>query len=119
MQFPTFENAGAAELVDRLDAHMFTGDTFHNAQNRLALRAYIARWSRELVEIEQDPDDMAAAAARAAVRDHFESVYERYMKTSDPAPYTSPELLLEAAELAYGRVGLDFDGFKATYGLDG
>lgn len=58
-------------------------------------------------------DDEAAqmrrAAVRHAVRDHFESMLERYEMTSDPAPYKSRARLVEAMALAYEEVGLPFD----------
>lgn len=47
-------NADAARLVDHLDAHLFTGDTFHDYSDRNALRAYLTRWQRRLDEIEED-----------------------------------------------------------------
>lgn len=53
-QLPTIRNAGAARLVDHLDAHLFTGDTFHAAEEREALRAYLRRWAKRLDELAED-----------------------------------------------------------------
>lgn len=51
---PEFENAHVAKLVDGLDANVFTGDAFHNPQDRRAFAAYLARWLRALNDIETD-----------------------------------------------------------------
>ena len=45
-------NAGAARHVDELDAHLFTGDTFHDPHDRAALMAYLGRWLTRLGELE-------------------------------------------------------------------
>ena len=40
------------ELCDALDAAIFSGDEFLNAEARKELRVYMARWERGLVEHE-------------------------------------------------------------------
>lgn len=44
-------NRDAARLVDELDAHLFTGDTFFDEGDALALAEYLVRWGRRLHEL--------------------------------------------------------------------
>lgn len=46
------------ELIDRLDAHVFTGDTFHDDEKRKNFKEYLDRWARGLVSIEQVIEDV-------------------------------------------------------------
>lgn len=45
---PKFNNAGLAKLVDHIDAHMFSSDTFRDANDAAALVWYMGRWQKEL-----------------------------------------------------------------------
>ena len=56
---PEFTCRHAAKSVDELDAGLFTGDAFADPENRAALRAYMARWERRLVEWEEITADQA------------------------------------------------------------
>lgn len=40
------------QAIDEIDAAMFSGDTFYDDDNREVLKKYIARWSKEIDEIE-------------------------------------------------------------------
>lgn len=48
-----FRRGGLEELCDHLDAHVFTGDAFHNKDDRERFRWFMERWTRELKSIEQ------------------------------------------------------------------
>jgi len=39
-----------AQLIDQIDAHVFTGDTLFNATNLERLRIHIGRWERAVKE---------------------------------------------------------------------
>ena len=41
------------EYLEGIDATMFSGDAFHDPQNRAALREYMGRWTREMASIEK------------------------------------------------------------------
>lgn len=43
--------------IDEIDAAMFSGDTFHDDDNREELKKYIVRWNREIESIEGDDDE--------------------------------------------------------------
>ena len=46
--------ASAAELCDRLDAEIFTGDGFHDLKAIEELRELLRRWSKELASIQNE-----------------------------------------------------------------
>lgn len=41
------------DALDTIDAAVFSGDIFHNKENRDLFREHLERWQRELVEIEK------------------------------------------------------------------
>ena len=41
---------------DSIDAAMFSGDAFHEKENRDALRVWIARWTKEMDARDAEPD---------------------------------------------------------------
>lgn len=43
-----------AELLDHIDAHVFTGDTIHSAEERQQLLYYVGRWQREATRLEEE-----------------------------------------------------------------
>lgn len=45
--------ARAAELLDDLDASVFSGDVFHSKEGIEILELYVGRWSRALVDIKE------------------------------------------------------------------
>ena len=45
--------AHSAELLDELDASVFSGDVFHSREGIEILELYVGRWSRALVNIRE------------------------------------------------------------------
>lgn len=45
--------AHSAELLDELDASVFSGDIFHSRDGIELLELYVGRWSRALVDIKE------------------------------------------------------------------
>ena len=39
------------DALDKIDAAVFSGDTFHDSNDRQTLMLYMDRWSRELARI--------------------------------------------------------------------
>ncbi len=42
-----------AEALETIDAALFSGDAFHNADALATLETYLARWNREAASIKQ------------------------------------------------------------------
>ena len=44
------------QLCDQIDAAIFTGCTFTSAEARAEMRAFLARWERELVQLDESQE---------------------------------------------------------------
>lgn len=49
----TFTRSYLTQYADSMDAAVFSGDAFIDAENRKALRAWMARWEKAMVEWDQ------------------------------------------------------------------
>lgn len=54
MTFPECRDPHVARATDEIDAAMFSGDAFHMKDNREHLRHMMARWEREMLELEKE-----------------------------------------------------------------
>lgn len=64
------------ELFDRIDAHVFTGDTFHDEAKRKDFREWMARWERGLKEMDEPEPKSVAVVVRELMQEKMDSMYE-------------------------------------------
>ena len=77
------------ECIDRLDATVFTGDVFHDEENRKQLRKFLPRWERALDALQRvDEDCRENAHAQPEITNEMK---EKGLKEIEEAKWTKDE----------------------------
>ena len=95
------------QMLDSIDAEVFSGDTFHSREGIEILELYVGRWSRALVNIKEIVAECEENGERGLANDHPRQTRVRRRTNHGPRRYRDDRALVERGLLVRRYAGAE------------